>query len=118
MFSDTFKMKLVDEVIYEVYGKLTSRTQGDVQIEGFNPSAEEADEGTDVNVESGVDVILNHRLSETFFSDKKAYTVYLKDYMKKYVLTCIQSAEFLTIKCYMLLFQISSKIGRNRTRPS
>ncbi|XP_024876913.1 translationally-controlled tumor protein homolog isoform X2 [Temnothorax curvispinosus] len=59
---------------------------GDVEIAGFNPSAEEADEGTDVAVESGVDVVLNHRLQETFaFGDKKSYTLYLKDYMKKLV---------------------------------
>jgi len=86
MFSDSYKMKLVDEVMYEVYGKLVSRKEGDIKIDGFNPSAEEADEGTDVNVESGVDVVLNHRLCETFaFPDKKSYTSYLKDYMKKLV---------------------------------
>lgn len=84
MFSDSYKMKLVDNVIYEVYAKNVSRTLGDVQIEGFNPSAEEADEGTDTAVESGVDVVLNHRLCETYaFGDKKSYTLYLKDYMKK-----------------------------------
>lgn len=84
MFSDSYKMKLVDEVIYEVYAKLVSRSQGDIQIEGFNPSAEEADEGTDSAVESGLDVVLNHRLCETYaFNDKKSYTLYLKDYMKK-----------------------------------
>ncbi|XP_018785257.1 PREDICTED: translationally-controlled tumor protein homolog [Bactrocera latifrons] len=84
MFADTYKMKLVDEVIYEVYGKLVSRAQGEINIEGFNPSAEEADEGTDSAVESGVDVVLNHRLQECFaFGDKKSFTLYLKDYMKK-----------------------------------
>ncbi|XP_064549463.1 translationally-controlled tumor protein homolog [Drosophila montana] len=84
MFADTYKMKLVDEVIYEVYGKLVSRSQGDIAIEGFNPSAEEQDEGTDASVETGVDVVLNHRLQESFaFGDKKSYTLYLKDYMKK-----------------------------------
>lgn len=84
MFSDTYKVKLVDEVIYEVTGKLVTRSQGDIQIEGFNPSAEEADEGTESAVESGVDVVLNHRLVETYaFGDKKSYTLYLKDYMKK-----------------------------------
>lgn len=84
MFSDSYKMKLIDDVIYEVYGKQVSRAQGDIQIEGFNPSAEEADEGTDLNVETGVDIVLNHRLVETFaFGDKKSYTLYLKDYMKK-----------------------------------
>lgn len=86
MFSDSYKMKLVDEVMYEVYGKLVTRKQGDVQIEGFNPSAEEASEGTDESVESGVDVVLNHRLCETYaFGDKKSFTAYLKDYMKKLV---------------------------------
>ncbi|XP_023946478.1 translationally-controlled tumor protein homolog [Bicyclus anynana] len=86
MFSDTYKVKLVDEVIYEVTGKLETRTQGDIKIEGFNPSAEEADEGTDSACESGVDIVLNHRLVECFaFGDKKSYTLYLKDYMKKLV---------------------------------
>ncbi|XP_055851654.1 translationally-controlled tumor protein homolog [Episyrphus balteatus] len=86
MFSDTYKMKLVDDVIYEVYGSLVSRSQDDIKIEGFNPSAEEADEGTDTNVETGVDIVLNHRLQECFaFGDKKSYTLYLKDYMKKLI---------------------------------
>ena len=86
MFSDTYKMKLVDDVIYEVYGKLVQRKAGEIEIAGFNPSAEEADEGTDVAIESGVDVVLNHRLQETYaFGDKKSYTLYLKDYMKKLV---------------------------------
>lgn len=90
MFSDTYKVKLVDEVIYEVTGKLVTRSQGDIQIEGFNPSAEEADEGTESAVESGVDVVLNHRLVETYaFGDKKSYTLYLKDYMKKWVIVII-----------------------------
>ncbi|KAG8249101.1 tRNA 2'-phosphotransferase, partial [Homalodisca vitripennis] len=66
--------------------QLVTRKQGDIQIDGFNPSAEEASEGTDEAVESGVDVVLNHRLCETYaFGDKKSYTAYLKDYMKKLV---------------------------------
>ena len=86
MFSDTYKMKLIDEVMYEVTGRLIQRKQGDIEIAGFNPSAEEENEGTDDNVESGVDVVLNHRLAETYaFGDKKSYTAYLKDYMKKLV---------------------------------
>lgn len=84
MFADTYKIKLVDEVIYEVYGKLVSRAEGEIQLAGSNPSAEEADEGTEVNVERGVDIVLNHRLAESFaFGDKKSYTAYLKEYMKK-----------------------------------
>jgi hypothetical protein len=74
---------LVDEVLYEVYGKTVQRKLGDVQLDGANPSQEEADEGTEDAVESGVDIVLNSRLVETGFADKKQYTVYLKDYMKK-----------------------------------
>merc|ERR1712241_986340 len=62
-----------------------SRTQDDVKLEGANASAEEADEGTDAASESGIDIVLNHRLVETGFGSKKDYTVYLKDYMKKVV---------------------------------
>jgi hypothetical protein len=84
MFSDTYRIKLISEVMYEVTGKLeTRKLGGDVHIDGANPSAEEADEGTEDAVESGVDIVLNHRLTETGFSDKKQFTVYLKDYMKK-----------------------------------
>lgn len=64
-----------------------TRKDGEIKIDGFNPSAEEGDEGTDENVTSGVDVVLNHRLQETYaFGDKKSYTQYLKEYMKKWVL--------------------------------
>lgn len=86
LFSDSFKIKLVDDVLYEVYGKLTVRSQGDIHIDGFNPSAEEASEGTDEACESGVDIVLNHRLVESYaFPDKKSFTLYLKDYMKRLV---------------------------------
>ncbi|KAL4112485.1 hypothetical protein QTP88_016262 [Uroleucon formosanum] len=86
MFSDTYKFKLIDGVLYEVYGKLITRKLGDVTIDGANPSAEEASEGTEEAVESGVDVVLNHRLMETYaFPDKKSFTLYLKEYMKRLV---------------------------------
>lgn len=58
-----------------------TRKLGDVQLEGANPSAEEADEGTDEAVESGLDVVLNQRLSETPFQ-KSEYMTYLKSYVK------------------------------------
>uniref|UniRef100_A0A6P4E035 Translationally-controlled tumor protein homolog n=1 Tax=Drosophila rhopaloa TaxID=1041015 RepID=A0A6P4E035_DRORH len=71
MFADTYKIKQVDEVIYEVYDK---------KLACANASAEE---GSEITSESSVDVVLNHRLSECFaFGDKKSYTLYLKDYMK------------------------------------
>merc|ERR1712114_165019 len=85
LFSDTYPMKLVDDCIYEVYGKHETRTEGEVKLEGSNASAEEADEGTDASSTSGIDIVLNHRLTETGFGSKKDYLVYLKDYMKKVV---------------------------------
>ena len=52
---------------------------------GANASAEEAGEGTEEATESGVDLILNHRLVETGFGKKADYMNYLKDYMKRIV---------------------------------
>merc|ERR1711971_1087714 len=79
--------KLVDDCIYEVYGKHETRTEGEIQLAGSNASAEgeDADGGADPNSTSGVDIVLNHRLTESGFGSKKDNTVYLKDYMKKIV---------------------------------
>jgi len=78
-------MSLVSDCLYEVVGKFETRTDGEVVLEGANASAEEADEGTDANTVSGVDIVLNHRLTETGFGTKKDFTTYLKDYMKRVV---------------------------------
>lgn len=82
MFSDIYKMKETD-FFYEVEGKVVTRsTDGiDEALIGGNASAEEVCEGTDEGSVSGVDIILNHKLSETGF-DKKQYTAYIKDYIK------------------------------------
>merc|ERR1712037_621945 len=83
LFFDTYPIKLVEDCIYEVTGKHVSRKAGsDFVLEGSNASAEEADEGTEEAMESGVDLILNHRLVETGFGKKADYMNYLKDYMK------------------------------------
>jgi len=55
---------LIDGVLYEVYGKLITRYL--VEIDKFNPSSEETNEGSNEVVESGVDVVLNHHLMETY----------------------------------------------------
>merc|ERR1711902_260272 len=88
LFSDTGPIKLVDDCVYEVTGKHETRTEAEVQLEGSNASAEgaDADEGADAaGAVSGIDIVLNHRLTETGFGSKKDYMVYLKDYMKKVV---------------------------------
>merc|ERR1712133_206477 len=71
--------------MWEIEGKHITRTEGDIELEGSNASAEEFNEGTEATTESGVDVILNHRLVETGFGSKKDYMLYIKDYMKKVV---------------------------------
>jgi len=86
MFCDSYKYQLVDDVVYEVYGKYVTRKQDGLVLDGANPSAEEADEGTDEACESGIDIILNQRLQEAAcFGDKKVYMQYIKDYMKNVV---------------------------------
>merc|ERR1711970_242100 len=84
LFSDTYPMKLVDDCIYEVYGKHITRTEGDIQLEGSNASAEEADEGNDSATVSGVDLVLNHRLVETGFGIKKNINGVMKELLGKF----------------------------------
>lgn len=83
LFSDSYKMRLVDGVVYEVFGKYITIKEGAIELAGSNPSAEEASEDLDENSTSGVDIVLHNRLQETFiFGDKKTYLAYLKKYMK------------------------------------
>ncbi|UYV72970.1 TPT1 [Cordylochernes scorpioides] len=84
MFTDSSKLRLVDDCIWEVECQHVTRRQGDVSLDGANPSAEELDEGTDEAVESGLDLVLNQRLVETGFS-KGDYKNYLKTYTKMLV---------------------------------
>jgi hypothetical protein len=83
MFSDTYKIeKTHDGVILKVTGKHTTRsTDVDPSLLGANPSAEGGEEDLESASETGIDVILSHRLVETQF-DKKSYQRYIKDYMK------------------------------------
>ena len=85
LFSDTYRWRLVNDVVYEIYGKHISRSWEEIQLEGSNASTEEANEATGETSESGVDVVLNHRLVETCFRTKKDYTKHLKDYMKRLI---------------------------------
>ena len=86
MFTDSNKIKLVDDVLYEVSCRYETRKDGEIVLDGANPSAEEGDDGCDENSVSGVDVVLNQRLMEMpIFGDKKQYMLYIKDYMKNVV---------------------------------
>ncbi|KAG7164489.1 Translationally-controlled tumor protein-like [Homarus americanus] len=82
MFTDTYKFELVDDAFYMVVGKNITLTEGNIELEGANPSAEEADEGTESNVVSGIDIVIYMRLQETGFGSKKDYFAYMKEYLK------------------------------------
>ncbi|KAG9508455.1 hypothetical protein GZH46_03047, partial [Fragariocoptes setiger] len=83
MFTDSTKIKLIDDCLYEVYCKHVTRKQGEIILPGANPSAEGEDEdgGGDAQVESGLDIVLNQQLIETSFN-KSDYKNYLKTYTK------------------------------------
>ncbi|XP_003748357.1 translationally-controlled tumor protein homolog [Galendromus occidentalis] len=81
MFTDTTKVTLVENSVYEVLCKHVVRREGEIVLAGSNPSAEEADEGADDSCQAGLDVVLNQRLQETSF-DKAGYKTYLKTYTK------------------------------------
>ncbi|KAI2798108.1 hypothetical protein RDWZM_000034 [Blomia tropicalis] len=81
MFTDSSKIKLINGCVWEVECNYIIRKQGEVLLDGANPSAEEFDEGTDETSESGYDLVLNQRLVETSFS-KADYKNYLKTYTK------------------------------------
>jgi len=85
LFSDTYKITLVKGCVYEVVGKWETRKGDDVQLEGANASAEEASEGTEETSTTGIDIVLNHRLTETAFGKKGEYATFLKGYMKNVV---------------------------------
>jgi len=83
--SDTYKIKIIDEVILEIEGKMISYVPGKIDdaLLGANASAEGGDDGgCEDEMVSGCNVVLAHRLSATGF-DKKGWTVYIKDFMKK-----------------------------------
>ncbi|KAK4303715.1 hypothetical protein Pmani_024306 [Petrolisthes manimaculis] len=83
MFTDTYKYEEIEDAFYMVIGKNTTVTEGNIELAGSNPSAEEADEGTESSSQSGIDVVLFMRLQETGFGSKKDYLTYMKDYLKK-----------------------------------
>ena len=81
IISDSYGLKEVDGVVYEA--DCTNISIGGESFDtGANASAEEADEGTDDNKETVIDVVHSFRLTSVPF-DKKAYLGHLKEYMKK-----------------------------------
>ncbi|KAF5402914.1 Translationally controlled tumor-associated [Paragonimus heterotremus] len=83
MFTDSHVPKLIDGAIYEIDAKfITVSNTLDDRLLGANPSAEEAEEKVDDGSERVIDLVHASRLVETNF-EKKSFTLYLKDYLKK-----------------------------------
>ncbi|KHJ98883.1 ribosomal protein L10 [Oesophagostomum dentatum] len=87
--SDSFPMKLVDDLVYEFKGRHVIRKEGEIMLPGANPSAEGeegGDEGTEEHVERGIDIVLNHKLVEmNCYEDPATFKSYIKSFMKKVV---------------------------------
>ncbi|VDP94802.1 unnamed protein product [Echinostoma caproni] len=78
MFSDSFKFKLVDDVVYEVEGKyVIVSNKIDDSLLGANPSAEEENEALEEGSQRVIDLVHGMRLTYSPF-DKKGYKDYLK----------------------------------------
>ena len=80
MISDGYRMKDVDDIVYEVDAAMITVQDGEVDI-GGNPSAEDGGDAVNSNAEQVINVVHAYRLQQTSF-DKKSYLVYLKSYMK------------------------------------
>jgi len=82
LFTDVYKPEKY-KCFYKFKGKMVSRSNAvDESKLGSNPSAEEAAEGTDDAVASGINVALDNRLTETGFGSKKDYQTYFKGFIK------------------------------------
>lgn len=84
LFSDSFPIQLIDDVVYKVTGKLRTETfEIDESAIGGNASAEGGgDEGADAVSKQGVDIVMNSRLVE-YTLPKKDYMTHIKEYMAR-----------------------------------
>lgn len=85
MFSDSYPIRLIDDLYYEVEGKNVSYSNDiDDALIGGNKAAEggEEDESVESSAVTGINVVINGKLVETGF-DKATFKDWLKTYMKK-----------------------------------
>jgi len=80
VLSDSYPMKLVDDIVYEAEGEKIQVGGEEIDI-GANPSAEDGEDALDDNKQMVLNIAHSFRLSETSF-DKKSYLGHLKGYMK------------------------------------
>ena len=61
--------------------QITTEGGAPIVLDGANPSAEEADEGTDDQAQTGINIVFAHQLNETSFT-KAQYKTHMKEYSK------------------------------------
>lgn len=80
--SNSYPMKLIDDVVYEFEGKSIVVENGiSENLIGGNASAEDAIEDVCDEANRTINIIYSNRLVEMSFT-KKTYTTYIKGYMK------------------------------------
>eukprot|EP00794_Sanderia_malayensis_P011012 gene11012-12175_t len=96
LFSDSYKIEVVDDILYHVYGKFVKESSDDSNINiGANPSAEEEQEGFEANVTTGIDVCLANRLVDSSMT-KSDYKKHVKAFSKALLANAKpERAEFL-----------------------
>ncbi|KAL7677530.1 hypothetical protein ACOME3_003767 [Neoechinorhynchus agilis] len=94
LFSDSYPIQEKNGFFYEVTGKFTTRTMDiDDSMIGGNASAEGGgDEGLESTSESGINIVLNHKLVEVNY-DKNQFVAWLKTYSKAIVTKIADQAE-------------------------
>jgi hypothetical protein len=85
LFSDSYPIKLVNDLYYEVEGKnVTMSNDIDEALIGGNKATEpgEEDETVESSAVTGINIVLTHKLVETGF-EKDTFKDWLKTYMKE-----------------------------------
>jgi len=85
LFSDSYPIKLVDDLFYEVEGKNISLSNDiDSALIGGNAAveAQDEDESVENSMTTGINIVLTHKLIQTGFT-KSTFKDWLKTYMKE-----------------------------------
>ncbi|KAL9130573.1 MAG: hypothetical protein Q9217_001286 [Psora testacea] len=82
IISDTYNLKDIDDVVYEVDCKMVTKGGVEVNI-GANASAEEQEEVLEEQTDQVIDVVDGFRMTKMAFGDKKQLAGQIKGYLKK-----------------------------------
>ena len=81
MASDSYPMKVVDDVVYEFQAKTITIDDSGIRLRR-TPTRRGADEGVADEAQRVINIVHSHRLQQTSY-DKKSFMPYIKNYMKR-----------------------------------